>query len=165
VFRRLLDARIGDARYAPDPTQELVGIGEVRVDVVPTNLQVDRGRGTEIEDLADDVSRQERERHAGKRARQFFAQRLYVFLGRPVTFLQLDLDIAILRADHAGVVVGYVDAADRHADVVGEGFDLLRRNDLPDGLLHIRELIGGFFDAGADLGTHMHQDRAGIDGG
>ena len=84
-------------------------------------------------------------------------------IGRPVAFLQLDLDVAVLRTDHAGVVVGHVDAADRHADIVGQRLDLARRNDLADRLLHVGELVGGFLDAGADLGADMHQDRAGID--
>ena len=91
------------------------------------------------------------------------AQRLDVFDGRPVALFQLDLDIAVLRADHAGVVVGHVDAADRHPDIVGQRLDLARRDHLADRLLDIGELIGGFLDAGADLGADMHQDRAGVD--
>ena len=124
VVRRLLNARVGDAGDPANPVQQLVGIGEVLGHVGAANLQIDRRRRAEIQDLADDVGRQERECHAGKHPRQLFAHRLHVFLGRPVTFLELDQDIAIRRTDHAGVVVGHVDAADRHADIVGERFDL-----------------------------------------
>ena len=165
IVRRLLDARIGNAGNPADPAQQLVGVGEIRFQIGAADLQVDRRRRAEIQDLADDVGRQEREAHAGKLPRQLLAQRLDVFGGRPVAFLQLDLDVAILRADHAGVVVGHVDAGDRHADVVGQRLDLAGRNDLADRLLHVGELVGGFLDAGADLGADMHQDVAGIDGG
>ena len=81
----------------------------------------------------------------------------------PVALFQLDLDVAVLRPDHAGVVVGHVDAGDRHADIVGERLDLARRNDPADRLLHVGELSGGLLDASADLGADMHQDRAGVD--
>ena len=165
IVGRLLDARIGDAGDPANPAQQLIGVGEIRVHVGAADLQVDRRRRAEIQDLADDVGRQERERHAGKGARQLLAQRLDIFVGRPMALLQLDLDVAVLRADHAGVVVGHVDAADRHADIVGQRVDLGRRNDLADRLLHVGELIGAFLDAGADLGAHMHQDLAGIDRG
>ncbi len=165
IVGRLLDARIGDAGNPANPAQQLVGIGEIRGQIGAADLQVDRRRRAEIQDLADDVGRQEREGHARKGARQLLAQRLDVVVGRPMILLQLDLDVAVLRTDHAGVVVGHVDAADRHADVVGERLDFRRRNDLADRLLHVGELIGAFLDAGADLGAHMHQDLAGIDRG
>jgi len=42
--------------------------------------------------------------------------------------------------------------------------DLVRRNDLADRLLDVGELVGGFLDPCADLGAHVHQDAAGIDG-
>ena len=104
-------------------------------------------------------------RHPGKLPRQLLAQRLDIFGGRPVSFLQLDLDVAVLGTDHAGVVVGHVDAGDRHADVVGQCFDLAGRNDLADRLLHFGKLVGRLFDTGADLGPHVHQDVPGIDRG
>ena len=164
IVRRLLDARVGDAGNAADLAEQLVGIGEVGLEIGAADLHVDRRRRAEVQDLADDVGRQEREAHAGEQPRQLLAQRPHVFGGRPVAFLQLDLDVAVLRADHAGVVVGHVDAADRHADVVGQRVDLAGRDDLADRLLDVGELVGGLLDAGADLGADVHQDLAGIDG-
>ena len=124
IVRRLLDARIGDAGNPADLGQQIVGIGEVGADIGAADLQVDRRRRAEVQDLADDVGRQEGEADAGEQPRQLLAQHAHMLLGRLVAFLQLDLDVAILRADHAGVVVGHVDAGDRHADVVGQRFDL-----------------------------------------
>ena len=77
--------------------------------------------------------------------------------------LELDLDVGVLRADHAGVVVSEIDARNRHADIVSDGLDLAGRDELADCLLHIGELIGAFLDARADLRADMHQDRSGID--
>ena len=165
IVGRLLDPCIRDAGYPANPAQQLIGIAEIRRHIGAADLQVDRRRRTEIEDLADDVGRQERKRQAGKGAWQLFAERLNIFVGRPMPLFQLDLDIAVLRADHAGVVIGHVDAADRHADVIGERFDLAGRNDLADRLLYVGELIGAFLNAGTDLGADMHQDRTGIDRG
>ncbi len=165
IAGRLLDPGIRNARDMADAAEQLVGIGEIGVDVGAADLQVDRRRRAEIQDLADDVGRKESEGHAGKGARQLFAQRLDIVFRRPVAFPELDLDIAILRTDHAGVVVGHVDARDRHADIVGQRLDLVRRDDPANRLLHLGELIGALLDAGADLGTDVHQDRAGIDGG
>src|SRR4029079_7137743 len=47
--------------------------------------------------------------------------------------------------------------------VVDESVELLGRDDLADRLLDGGELRGVLFDASADLGTHVHEDLAGID--
>jgi len=52
-----------------------------------------------------------------------------------VSRLQRDLDVPVLRADRAGVVIGEVDPAHRHTDVVDQRAELGRRNDLADRLL------------------------------
>ena len=67
---RLLDARIGDARDMADLRQQLVGVGEVRAEIVAADLQIDRRRRAEIQDLADDIGGQKREGHARETARQ-----------------------------------------------------------------------------------------------
>ena len=82
-----------------------------------------------------------------------------------MVLLQLDLDVTVLRTRHAGIVIRHVDAADGHADIVGDRLDLIRGDDLSNDLLHLGKLIGALLDPGADLGAHMHQDLAGIDRG
>src|ERR1700730_9802275 len=57
------------------------------------------------------------------------AQFAHIVGGRRMLLGQLDLDVAVLAADRAGVVVGHVDAADRHADIVGHGRDIARRRE------------------------------------
>ena len=102
------------------PAQQQVGVGEIRLEVGARDLHVDRRRRAEIEDLADHVGWQKREGRPGKATRKFLAHGANVIRGRPMVFDELDLDVAVLRADHAGVVVGEIDAADRHADVVDQ---------------------------------------------
>ncbi len=58
VVKHLLDAQVRDARHGADALQELGGIGVVGLAVVADDLQVDRGRQTEVQDLRDDVGRQ-----------------------------------------------------------------------------------------------------------
>ena len=67
-----------------DLRQEPVGVGEVRVEIVAADLQIDRRRRAEIQNLADDIGRQKREGQAREAARQRFAQAINVTGGRRV---------------------------------------------------------------------------------
>ena len=91
---RLLDARIGDARHLADALQQLVGIGAVGLQIVADHLHIDRRRQAEVQDLGDDVGRQEGEGRAGEQPRQPLTQRVDVAVGRMVVRLQRNQDIA-----------------------------------------------------------------------
>ena len=131
--------------------------------VIADNLQVDRRRHTEIQDLADDIRRQEGEGDAGELARQLLAHRLDVVLGRRVVRLQADQDVGVRDADRARVVVGHVDAADAEADIVDDAVQLIGRDDLVDGLADPVGELGGLFDPRAGLRPHMHLDLPAVD--
>jgi hypothetical protein len=75
---RLLHAHVGQAPDGLQAGQELGGVGAVGGGVGAGDLQVDRGRGAEVEDLADDVGRQEREGRARELAGQHLAQGLHI---------------------------------------------------------------------------------------
>src|ERR1700722_13443476 len=130
-----------------DLRQQLVGIGEIRVEIVAAHLQVDRGRRAEIENLADDVGGQERKGHPGKTLRQLDSQALHVTGGRRVTFFERDLDIPVRFTDRARVVVDRIDGRKISANVVRYGLYLSRRDDLADRFLDLGETPGGFLDA------------------
>ncbi len=69
TVERLLDARIRKAGHAPHAVRSIPARRRNSPATFgPADLQVDRRRRAEVQDLADDVGRQERERHAGKRA-------------------------------------------------------------------------------------------------
>ena len=72
----------------------------------------------------------------------------------PVALLELDLDVAVLRADHAGGVVGQVDAADRQPDVVHDVAISCGGMICADRLLRCRRTGGAFLDARADGAAH-----------
>ena len=82
ILELLLDARIGDARNMADLGEQLVREGAAGVEIDAGDLDVERRRRAEIEDLADDVGGQEREGRAGKRRRQFLAQGLHIGVRR-----------------------------------------------------------------------------------
>jgi hypothetical protein len=81
-----------------------------------------------------------------------------------MTLVELDLDVAVLRPDGSAIVVGHVDAADRHPDIVDQRSELLGRDDLADRLLDVGKMVGVFLNAGADLAAGVHEDLAGIHG-
>ena len=76
AVERLLDARVGKARNEAQLAQQLLRVGVIRLQVRAADLQVDRRGRAEVQDLADDVGRQEREGHAGEARGQLFAQHL-----------------------------------------------------------------------------------------
>ncbi len=78
---------------------------------------------------------------------------------------QRNLHVAVLRTDQAGVVVRHVEAADRHADVVGNRRKLVGGNNLANGLLDFGDGARAFLDPRADFAADVHQDLPGIDGG
>ena len=82
VVEHLLDAQVRDAGHRADALQELGGVGVVGLLIVADHLQVDRRRQAEIQDLRDDVGRQEREGGARELLRQDGAQLLDVAVGR-----------------------------------------------------------------------------------
>ena len=160
---RLLDARIGHAGDMADLRQELVGVGIVRAEIVAADLQIDRRRRAEIEDLADDIGGQKREGHAGETARQLIAQATDVAGGRRVPLVERDLDVSVRLADRAGVVVDRVDRRKIGADIVHDRRHFGRRDHLADRLLHIGETRCGFLDTHADRRPHMQQHLAAVD--
>jgi len=145
-------------------TFQLDGIGAVFFIAAPGDFHVQRRRRAEVEDLAADVRRQEREVAAGKTLRQRFTQFFHVIGGGCVVFFQADLNVAILRADGAAAAVGHVDAAERDANVIDNGVQFFGRDDLTDPRFNAVEGGGAFFDARAQRQAHMQGQRTGIRG-
>ncbi len=79
-----------------------------------------------------------------------------------MTFLQRDLDVAILRADGAAVVVDVVGAAGGKADIVDHRCKLAGRDHAADRRFDAIKFGGGFFDSRAHRCAHVQCDGAGI---
>ena len=151
IVEHLLDAQIGDAGNRADAFEQIGGVGVVGLLIVADHLDVDRRRQAEIEDLRDDVGRQEGEGRIRELLRQYGAQLLDEGFRRPVVFLQADQGVAVHRPDRSGVLVGHVDAAIGQADVVDDVVELVGRNRLAHGLLDQVEQARRLLDAGAGL--------------
>jgi len=164
VGGRLLNTRIGNAGNAADPAQQIMAYTKFSATWRREPWRSIGAGAPKFRILADDIGGQEREAHAGN-ARGSCSRRAWTYsAGADGLSSSLNLNVAVLRTDHARVVVGHIDADDRHPDVIGEGIDLFRRDDLRIAFC-TSPTVGGFLDPSADLGTDMHQDIAGIDGG
>ncbi len=109
---RLLDTRIGNTRHEAQSAQQRGRVLEVRGQIRSAHLHIDRGGRAEIEDLTDDVRRQEGEGDTRETYGEHLSELLNVFGRRTVHWIQRDLDVAVLRADRTGIVVRQIDPAD-----------------------------------------------------
>ena len=70
IVEHLLDAQIGDAGNRADALEQVRGIGVVGLLIATNDLNVDRRRQAEVQDLRDDIGRQERKGRPRKLLRQ-----------------------------------------------------------------------------------------------
>ena len=161
----LLHARIGNAGHTAQLAQDAIAESGGLVQIVAGDLYVNRGRGAEIQNLADNIGGREGECHAGKIARQFLAQPPHIVGGGPVAFLQRDQDIAVAGADGAGIVIGDIGRAGGKTDIVDDRVHLAGGNDAADIGFDAGEFRQGVFQAGASRQTGVQHHLTGINGG
>jgi hypothetical protein len=102
--RSLLYAQVDEARHLAKLSQDPVRQLAVALDVRALELNVDRRRQAEVQDLGDDIRRHEVKRGPGERARQGLAQ-LPDIVGRgTVIGLESDQYVGVACADGAGRV-------------------------------------------------------------
>jgi len=71
LLKRLLDAGIGDPWDRPDFRQQRIRVFAIGHKIPAGDLQVDRRRHAKIQDLTDDIRRQEGKAGTGELLRQF----------------------------------------------------------------------------------------------
>ena len=81
----------------------------------------------------------------------------------PMAFAQRQQDLAVERADRAGVAVREVDAAVRHAEVVEDRLELVGRDELADRRFDVVGEPRRLLDARAGRRAHVQADLAGVD--
>src|SRR6185295_15722497 len=128
----LVHVRVDRAGDLLDLLGQLGGERVVGGQVRAAELHVDRRRQAEVEDLRDDVGRLHEELDAGEPPGELRAQQGRELLGGAVALLQRHQDLAVERADGAGVAVGEVDARVGHAEVVEDGVQLAGRDQRAD---------------------------------
>jgi hypothetical protein len=112
LVEELVNVGIHRAGDFADFCRHLLRDGEIALHVVTYELDVNRGGETEIQDLAHDVGRLEKEFDAGEFARQFRAQLRDEVGGRVVVLgIEGHKNFSVRRPDRGVVAVGRVDAA------------------------------------------------------
>ncbi len=118
---------------------ELAGDAEVVVPVVADRAHVDLRRQAEVQDLGHDVGGLKVEGRLREGAVQLAAQGAHITFSRRVSFLQRDLDHAVIDADGRAVGEGEIVGACRQADVVDDQVEVARRDGFPDLVLDLLE--------------------------
>jgi hypothetical protein len=90
VIHRLLDPEIGQAGDLPEIGQHLRGDLVARIHVAALELDIDRRRDAEVQDLGDHIRRQEIEGGVWKLVHQLLAQDALVLRGRAMLRVQRD---------------------------------------------------------------------------
>ena len=72
-----------------------------------------------------------------------------------MTLLEGYQHLPIERPHRGGIGEGQVHAADRKSDVIEHEGDFIRRNHLPDDILHLGETLFGLLDPGTARGADV----------
>src|SRR6266849_6483645 len=116
----------------------------------------------EVQDLADDVGRLEKEFHAGKTIWQFVSQTVNVAFGGAMPGFQRHQNLSVGCADRPPIAVREVDSAVRQANVVQHGINFRLGHLPPDLLLHQINQSSRFFDSQTCSPTNMKTELPGI---
>src|SRR4029077_6606653 len=99
VLEGFLDARIGNSGNLANLRQQFVCKSANRVEVIACDLNIERGWGAEVENLADDIRRKERKGRAWKGLRKLRAQSLGIGVGRGRPLAQSHEHVGVENAD------------------------------------------------------------------
>ena len=139
-----------------------VRVAPVAFQIVSDDLNVDRSRQSEIQNLADHVSGQESERNPRKLFWQCQAKLVNVVVRGMVIGGQGHKDVGVRCPDRRGIAVREIDAAVGQADVVDDALRLRRRNLLSNRLLNQIAKVGGLFNAHSRRSTQMKLESAAV---
>ena len=140
LVNHLVNMDVGSSRNARNPLRKLLGDPVVGFRVPPDDLQVDRSREPEAQNLSRDIGRLEEERHV----REFFAQALpqqdFVIPGRAMfLFLERNQDFTVSAGDGGNVSLRDAGPAVRNPDVIDQRINLIGGDYVPDGAFNRRE--------------------------
>ena len=159
----MLDTGIRNTRDAANRFQQGVGVLKISRQIRTSDLNVNRRRCAEIQNLTHDVGRWKRKNGIGKFRWQDFAQFSNIVGCGLMSFAQSNLDVTVLGANHAGVVVDQVDPTGWQADVVYQGGDFFRGNDLQNGFFDGGKPSSSLFYPGSNGNPCMDQNLSTVD--
>ena len=164
IVEWLLDAEIDRSRNEFQLVHQIFGEVAIALQIASHYLHVEGSGQAEIQDLRHDVDGQFVKLDARKIGGQARAELVYVFFGRMVLRRQLDLDVRIGGPDRSRGAIGKIQGAVWQADVVDDGGELRRGNDLANVFLHAIGDVGGFLDSCAGCRPHVQFEFAAVNG-
>src|SRR6202166_2281768 len=162
VIERLLYARIGDARHAPDFLQHTSRDFAIALNIGSLDLNIDGSGQTKVQNLSDDVRGQEVKGRAGIFAGQRLSQALHIVCRSVVIFVEGHQNIGVARSDEARGAVHEIDGAVRQADIVQDVVYFALRDLAADGALNEVAQLRGLFDSRAALGAEVQDELTAV---
>src|SRR4029077_6077193 len=142
----------------------MTGEFAICIQVSPDDLNINGSGKPEVQNLRDDVCRQEIKRNAGEFLRELQAQIVHILSGGAVLLRQLNQNIGVSRPYGRRGAVGKIEAAVRQSDIVNHTDNFGRRNLLADHGVHPVAERGRFFDARACGRAHVKLEFATVHG-
>ena len=157
----LVYVHIGRAGNLRDGLFDLVR-NLVALRVASRHLNVDRRRNPEIQNLANDVRRREKELHVRKIAVQFLAQDVHVLRSRLVLWSERDQNFAVRLTDGSVVAESEINSARRQTDVIKHVVYFVRRNHLANGATDLIKALLRRFEPCSSWCTHVQSELSGV---
>src|SRR5580693_3816545 len=165
LIKWLLNSRIGHPGHVPDLVEQRVRINLIARQIIAEDLNVNRGRQTEVQNLANHVGRQERKGHPWKLLGQADAEVVNILSRLVVVDRESYKNVRVRGAYGSRVVVRRIDTAVREPNIVNHIGDLAWRELLFDRSLHEIAETGGLLDACPGGGSEVEIERAAVDRG
>src|ERR1700688_3315043 len=162
IIKRLLYARIGDARHTFDFLQHPSRDFAIALNIGSLDLNIDGSGQTKVQHLSNDVRGQEVKGRAGIFAGQRLSQALNIICCSVVIFVEGHQNIGVARSDEARGAVHEIDGAVRQPNIVQDVVHFALGDLAADGALNEVAKLGGFFDASTALGTEMQDELTAV---
>ena len=120
IVEGLLDSQVRRSGHVSDFLEQLIGPKPIAGQVIPHDLNVYRSGEPKIQNLRDNVGRQERKDHAGKLLGQAHPKLLNIIRSWMMLGSQGDEDVRIRGANWSRVAVRKIDAAVWQSDIVDD---------------------------------------------
>src|SRR5205814_8676787 len=134
----------------------------VALRIASRDLNVDRRRNAEIQNLAHDVRRGEKELHVRKIAVQFLAQDVHVLRRRLVLWSERDKNFAVGLTDGGVVAESEINSAHRQSDVIQHVVYFVRRNHFANGAPDLIKPLLRRFEPRSRRCAHVQSQLPGV---
>src|SRR5271165_2015985 len=130
--------------------------------IMAHHLNVNRRGKTRVKNLADDVSRHAEKCVVGVLGYQLFADLLQIIKGwSMIRRVQRNVDLTVSGTDRRRVAQGQIEIH-WQSNVFGDQFNLVLWYHVPDHIFNLVEYLLRLFDAGANRGTNVEAELAGV---